>query len=184
MKVRRLLVATTLLAACAGAGAETSSVSPSGFLIKFDVPMEAEPARIWRAFTELPRWWNPAHSWSGKPGSMQLDLRPVGCWCESWTDADHAPAGAVHGTVLLMLPGKVLRFAAWLGPLQGLAVNGVLTFATGQKEGKTGMSVSYRVSGNADAALDKLAPAVETVIAEQMKRLKAYVETGSPEAAK
>ena len=106
--------------------------------MKFDVPMEAEPAQVWPAFGELPRWWNPAHSWSRNTANLHLDLRPGSCWCERWGDAAGVAGGAVHGTVLPVQPGPVLRFAAQFGPLQALAVNGVLTFATAQKDDKGG----------------------------------------------
>jgi hypothetical protein len=37
------------------------------------------------------------------------------------------------------------------------------------------------VAGGADAGLDKLAGPVDEVIGEQVKRLKAFIETGNPE---
>ena len=39
--------------------------------------------------------------------------------------------------------------------------------------------MTYRVAGGAEAGLDKFAPAVDGVIGEQFKRLKALIETGS-----
>jgi hypothetical protein len=108
---------------------------------------------------------------------MSLDATAGGCWCERWGNAQ----SAMHGRVLLALPGSVLRLQAWLGPLQEMPVSGVLTFGTAKRDGQTRLRVSYRVAGAADAGLDKLATPVDEVIGEQVKRLKAFIETGNPE---
>ena len=79
------------------------------------------------------------------------------------------------------MPGTVLRMQAWLGPLQEMPVAGVLTFGTAKRDGETRLCVSYRVAGGADAGLDKLATPVDEVIGDQVKRLKAFIETGKPE---
>ena len=73
------------------------------------------------------------------------------------------------------------RYQAWLGPLQEIPNAGVLTLATARRDGATRLRVTYRVAGAPEANLDKLAPAVDGVIAEQVKRLKAFIETGKPD---
>ena len=78
-------------------------------------------------------------------------------------------------------PGSALRLQAWLGPLQALPVAGVLTFGTAHRDGATRLRVTYRVAGLPEDGLDKLANAVDAVLAEQVRRLKAYIETGKPE---
>lgn len=171
------LAASLLWATCAPARADLSEVTPSGFTSSFALVVEAEPQKVWQAFTQLPQWWNSAHSWSGKASNMSLDPQAGGCWCEQWAGG----ASAMHGRVLLALPGSALRLQAWLGPLQELPVAGVLTFGTARRDGATRMRVSYRVAGAPEAGLDKLAPAVDAVLAEQVKRLKAYIETGKPD---
>ena len=40
----------------------------------------------------------------------------------------------------------------------------------------------YKVAGNADSGLDKLAPAVDKVINEQVTRLASLIETGKPDS--
>jgi len=86
-----------------------------------------------------------------------------------------------HGQVLMVQPGRVIRLRADLGPLQDLAVNGVLTIVTSAQDGKTFLRLTYRVAGSADAGLEKLAPAVDQVLAEQYRRLKTMAETGKPD---
>jgi hypothetical protein len=105
---------------------------------------------------------------------MSLDLQAGGCWCERWGDGQSVQ----HGSVILVQPGRVIRLAAALGPLQELATSGVLTIVTTAQDGKTFLRMTYRVAGNADAGLEKLAPVVDQVIGTQYRRLKALAETG------
>jgi uncharacterized protein YndB with AHSA1/START domain len=174
----RLLISVLALACSLPiARAETSQVSASGFISSFREEVKASPDDAWKAIVQLPRWWNDSHTWSGKAANMSLDLQAGGCWCERWGDGQ----SVMHGQVAMVQPGRVVRLFANLGPLQELATNGVLTIVTSAQEGKTFLRLSYRVSGHADAALDKLAPAVDRVLAEQFRRLKTMVETGKPD---
>ena len=171
-------VTACLLAAMSwSAHAETSEVSPSGFTITYAVVVDSEPQKVWQAFTQLPQWWNSAHTWSGQAANLSLDATAGGCWCERWGNG----ASAVHGRVLWVVPGSVLRLQAWLGPLQEMPVAGVLSFGTARRDGATRLRVTYRVAGAPEAGLDKLATAVDGVIGEQVKRLKAFIETGKPD---
>ncbi len=169
----------------APACAETSAVSATGFIVSHRDEIKATPAETWKAIVELPRWWNSAHTFSGQAANMSLDAQAGGCWCERWTDASGARHSAMHGQVAFVQSGRVLRLFAALGPLQDLAVSAVLNIVTsagtGTDAGKNFLRISYRVSGDASAALDKLAPAVDRVLAEQFKRLKALAETGQAE---
>ncbi len=171
------LVALGLACAAWAAHAETSNVSSSGFTVTHALVVTAEPEQVWLAFTQLPRWWKSTHTWSGDAANLSLDTQAGGCWCERWGNGQ----SATHGRVLLALPGSVLRLQAWLGPLQEMPVAGVLSFGTAKRDGTTRLHVSYRVAGGADAGLDKLATPVDEVIAEQVKRLKLFIETGKPE---
>jgi uncharacterized protein YndB with AHSA1/START domain len=180
MTMRRGLVAlgAALLAMAATAlRAETSNVSPSGFTITFAMTVESEPDKVYQAFTQLPKWWNKAHTWSGDAANLSLDAQAGGCFCERWGNG----ASVMHGRVLMAQPGAALRMHAWLGPLQEMPVQAVLTFGTARRDGATRLRVTYRVFGPADANLDKLAPAVDGVLGEQVKRLKSFIETGRPE---
>lgn len=172
---------TAALAACllagAAAHADVSEASASGFTITYAMVVDSDPQKVYQAFTQLPKWWNSAHTWSGQASNMSLDAQAGGCWCERWGDG----ASAVHGRVLMALPGSALRFQAGLGPLQEIPNAGVLTFGTARRDGATRLRVTYRVAGAPEANLDKLAPAVDGVIGEQVKRLKAFIETGKPE---
>jgi uncharacterized protein YndB with AHSA1/START domain len=108
---------------------------------------------------------------------MTLELRAGGCWCESWDGGQSVQ----HGQVLLAQPGRLIRLAAALGPLQELPARGVLTIVTSAQEGKTFLRMTYRVGGPPDIGLDKLAPVVDQVMGQQFRRLKSMIETGKAE---
>ena len=78
------ITAGLLAAATAPARAETSEVSPSGFTITHAVVVDSDPQKVWQAFTQLPSWWNSAHTWSGQAANLSLDATAGGCWCERW----------------------------------------------------------------------------------------------------
>ena len=178
MKITALCLAVVVVTCGVGtATADTSQISPSGFVVNFRDEVAVPPQDMWRAIAQLPRWWSGQHSYSGNAANMSIDLQAGGCWCERWGDGQSTQ----HGQVVLVQPGRVLRLNASLGPLQELAVNAVLTIVTSTQDGKHFLRLSYRVSGSAEASLDKLAAAVDGVMAVQFKRLKALAEKGSAE---
>ncbi len=155
------------------AAAATSEVSPTGFIVNLRYEVNATPHRLWEALGEPGKWWNPSHTWSGSAANLSLSRQASGCFCERW-----GANSVEHGRVVYAAEDSVLRLQGGLGPLQALAVDAMLTFAIAQKDGKTMLQVSYRVSGNASAGLQDLAGPVDGVIAEQARRLVAYAETG------
>lgn len=173
---RATTLAALALAAPLDAHADTSGVGPAGFVVTVERPVDAPPDALWRAITQLPQWWSSRHTWSGNAANLSVDLRPGGCWCETW-----AGGGALHGTVVFVAPGKMVRFYANLGPLQDRATAGVLTLSASPVEGRTVLKVLYRVSGPVDAGLGDLAPAVDRVLTEQAGRLVALAERGKVE---
>jgi uncharacterized protein YndB with AHSA1/START domain len=177
MKIPHLLAVLLAAAVALPAAAETSAVTATGFVSSFREEVRATPDQAWLAITQLPRWWSSEHTWSGQATNLSVDLAAGGCWCERWGDGQSVQ----HGRVLLVQPGRVLRFEASLGPLQELAARGVLTLVTAAQEGKTILRMTYRVVGPSDIGMDKLAPVVDQVMAAQYRRLKALAETGKPE---
>lgn len=172
-----------LVLATPAARADTTAVSGSGFTSSFRAQIKTAPAQAWATIVQLPRWWNPSHTYSGNAGNLSLDAQAGGCMCERWRDAAGAAHSVQHAQVVLAQEGRVLRLNGALGPLQDMAVVGVLTIVsamgTGAEAGQHFLRMTYRVAGGAEAGLDKLAPAVDAVIGEQFKRLKSMIETGS-----
>ncbi len=158
-----------LLCAAIPAAAATSDVSPSGFLVAHRAEVPAAPAAVFAAVTQVGKWWNSAHTYSGKSDNLSIDARAGGCFCERWGDNS-----IEHMRVLYVARDQALRMEGSLGPLQQMAVTGVLTFLVAPgADGKTVLSLGYRVRG-AEANLDKMAGPVDNMLGEQFARLVEY----------
>jgi len=173
-------VAFAALSAAGPAQAEVAASSPGGFLIQAEAEVATTPDQAWRALGQIDRWWNSEHTYSGDSRRMEVDLRAGGCWCERWGNGQSVE----HGRVLLIMERegvRTLRFDAPLGPLQDLAVNGVLTFTVAPHPNGAKITVTYRVAGDPALSLDRMAPLVDMVIVEQFGRLSRYSASGSPD---
>jgi uncharacterized protein YndB with AHSA1/START domain len=129
---------------------------------------------VWAALIDVGSWWNAEHTWSGNAKNLSLDPRPDGCFCEKLDKG----GGVRHLTVAYVAPEQILRLTGGLGPLQGLAVAGTMTWTLKGGAGATTVEVSYAVGGYRPGGFGELAPAVDGVVREQLLGLKALVETG------
>ena len=173
--MQKLLFAAALqLLLAFPAFAAVSGATPSGFLVTHKATVNAPPPKVFAAFPQVARWWNSEHTYSGNATALSLDPRAGGCFCERWNQDS-----IEHGRVLYVAQGKALRIEASLGPLQEMAVNGILHFALEAAGSETALTMTYRVRGSPDAALDKVAGVVDRVLGEQLQRLIRFVETGS-----
>ncbi|MGD9596968.1 MAG: SRPBCC domain-containing protein [Steroidobacteraceae bacterium] len=174
----RSLVAAALLAAVAmtradGACATVAESGAGGFTIVIEVDVAAPPEAAYRSFTVGPAlWWDPEHTYSGKADRLSLDARAGGCFCELMDGG-----GSVsHGTVLYADPGQMLRLSAALGPLQEMAVAGVLSFAFAPRPTGSHVTLTYRVAGAFTSDAVALAKLVDSVLTQQMNRYAAHVD--------
>jgi hypothetical protein len=90
--------------------------------------------------------------------------------------------GVEHARVVYVAPGRTLRLAGSLGPLQARGTAGSLTWSVAEREGKTVITWTYGVGGFVAGGFDRLAPAVDRVLGEQFERLRRYAETGRAKA--
>jgi len=155
--------------------ADVVQSAPDGGLIEHRFPIAAAPADAWQALVHPERWWPEDHTWSGSREHLRLDPVAGGCYCEQWD------AGSVeHARVIMALPGRLLRMRGSLGPLQDMAVTGVLTVALQAKEQGTEAVVTYRLSGDGSHKLDAFLPAVDKVIGQQFGAFAAFAGQGAP----
>jgi uncharacterized protein YndB with AHSA1/START domain len=166
MIARTAALAAALLPALAGA--EVKSASPEGFVIEQRYEVAAPAARVWEALMHPEEWWPSDHTWSGERRNLGISPYAGACFCERW-----AGGSAEHGRVIMVVPGSLLRLSATLGPLQEMAVTGVITVSLEEKEGATTVVVTHRVSGDASHKLDTLAPVVDAVNGQQFGALAA-----------
>jgi hypothetical protein len=164
------------------AKAEIVSAGPAGFALRHvaDTPNATAPA-VWAALTDIGKWWDPAHTFSGD--SRNLTLEPIvrGCLCEKLS----LYAGVEHARVVYAQPAKMLRLSGALGPLQEFAVTGSMTWQIEPAGGGSRITLTYNVGGYADRPLADWAPIVDEVIGVQLQRLARYIVTnGNPEPPK
>lgn len=163
------------------AHAEIVSAGPSGFSLRqtAETPNVAPPV-IWAALSDIAKWWDPEHTYSGD--SRNLTLEPIvrGCFCEKLG----LYAGIEHGTVVYAQPAKTLRINGALGPLQEFGITGAMTWQIEAAAGGSRITFTYNVGGFADRPLADWASIVDEVLGGQLQRLARYVTVGNPEPPK
>jgi uncharacterized protein YndB with AHSA1/START domain len=153
------------------ASAEVKHATADAFLIEQRLSIAAPASRVWESLLHPEDWWPSDHTWSGDRRNLSLSAQAGACFCERWT------GGSVeHGRVIMAMPETLLRLSAALGPLQEMGISGVITVTLEEKDGKTAVVVTHRVSGDAAHKLDALAPIVDQVNALQFGGLVAAAQ--------
>jgi hypothetical protein len=70
-----------------------------------------------------------------------------------------------------LAPGSEIRFDGALGPLQQMPVQGRMIWTIEASEGGSRITFDYQVFGHPAGGLTGIAPAVDSVIGEQLQRL-------------
>ena len=176
------MIRTALLAGLAfasgPAGAEVVETAGDRFVTRDTASVKATPLATWLTLTKPGEWWNSAHSWSGDAKNITLTPQGGGCFCERIPVGDSGNSSAMEGSarhaeVLQAFPMKVLRMSGGLGPLQGEPVSGILTITLKEVPGGTRIMWEYNVGGPMRYKIAEIAPAVDGVMSEQLKRLQA-----------
>ena len=141
---------------------EVKQSTPDAAVIEHRFQIAATPAEAWQSLVHPERWWPADHTWSGVPGNLGLVAEAGGCFCERW-DGNSAE----HARVIMSRPGQLLRLHGSLGPLQEMALTGVLTVTLAAKEGGTEAVVTYRLSGDPSHKLDGFIAVVDQVVGLQ-----------------
>ncbi len=166
--------------------AEVKPTNATSFASSHLAQVDATPDDLWKRLIAPKDWWNPSHSWSGSTSGFYIDAQAGGCFCELFQNKDakgqlKTEGSVEHMRVIHAQPGKVLRMQGALGPLQSEAVLGTLTIAIeampGGKVSK--VSFNYVVGGHTRFPPDKMAAAVDGVIAEQFTRFLAPFKKGA-----
>lgn len=164
-------LAALLVLVAAPASAEVVNASSNGFEVRETVPLVVPAEAAFQAFRELPSWWDPEHTYSGNSANLRLDLTPGGCFCER---IPKTGGGVEHMRVAYVEPGKHVVLTGSLGPLLYEATTGVMDVQIKSIAGGSQLVLDYKVAGFANGSGAKLAPAVDAVLAEQVKRLRTY----------
>ena len=154
------------------ASAEVKSAEDNGFSIAWTANVAAPPARVWASLGQISRWWNGDHSWSGDAANLSLTPVAGGCFCEK---LPKSKGSVEHLRVVFADPNRLLRLTGALGPLQSMALAGVMEWELKPNANGTELSLRYTVSGAIPGGGKGLAPAVDGVLGEQFKRLTGFV---------
>ena len=157
---------------------KVAATDDRGFAIAHSGEVKATPEIVWAQLVHPETWWNKDHSWSGDAANFSMTPVAGGCFCEKLPDAGFVE----HARIIFVAPSKMLRLSGALGPLQGEALTGTLTMTIkAGTSGATVVSFDYVVGGYSRFPLKEIAPAVDSVLAEQHRRLLKLVTTGKPE---
>ena len=171
--IRIVSAAVALACLTTPAAAEVVERSADHFVLRYESitegPMEDLPGVV----GDLPRWWDPAHTYSGKADNLSISPAVGACFCERLDD------GSVfeHGRVQAWDAGTGVLLHAALGPLNGKTTQA--DWSIGWTGGQPGVRVvmTYVVRGD---GLEAYADAVDGVMQTQFDRMIRYLEYGEP----
>lgn len=158
------------------ASAEVVSTSPNSFAIRHSVQLTVPTEQAFAAIGEMPRWWSKDHTYSGNNANLSLALRSGGCFCETLEKG----GGVEHMRVVLVQPGERVVMTGALGPLLYEGVTGVMDLKVERLAVGSRVTMDYRAVGFANGGADKLAPLVDKVLSEQLRRYREYVAQKRP----
>lgn len=166
--LRSALIALSLCVWMNAASAEVKESGETYFTVENTSQIPFGANAVWDELVHPERWWASSHTWSGDSKNLSLNLSPGGGWDEALPDGGFVR----HMSVIYCQPGRTLKLSGTLGPLQDHALQGIMIFSlTEGGDGITTLTATYKVSGHFPGGLDKLAPAVNQVLSEQLKRL-------------
>lgn len=167
----RPLLLAVIGSLAAPASTEVLSSSANGFAIRHSVQLTVPPDRAFAAIGEMPRWWSKDHTYSGDSANLSISLRGGACFCETLPEG----GGVEHMRVTMVQPGQRVVMIGALGPLLYEAVAGVMDLKIERIAGGSRVTMDYRAAGFANGGANKLAPLVDKVLGEQLRRYRAHV---------
>lgn len=171
--MRNLILSLALLAATPAA-AEVVHADSHGFEVRQAVQLVIPANEAMTAFARVAGYWPKDHTYSGDSANLSLDARPGGCFCERFPKG----GGIEHLRVTYLDPGTDLILTGALGPLLHEAVNGVMTVHVERIAGGSRLTLIYRAAGFANGGADKFAGQVDAMLADTLKRYRAFAAGG------
>jgi hypothetical protein len=166
----RSLLALPILFIATPASAAVLSAGENGFEVQQTVNLVVAQPEAYNAFGRVGQWWNSEHTYSGDARRMSLQLRPGGCFCEPLDNG----GGIEHMRVTFVQPGERILLTGSLGPLLYEATTGVMDVKFERIAGGSRITMNYRASGFAKGGAAAMAPLVDQVLGDQMKRYRVY----------
>ena len=171
---RILLAGVTLGMFAVPLRAEVVDSSAHGFTVRSTVIVQGPPKQAYERFVrEVGKWWDSNHTYTGESSNLSIDAQLGGSFSEK------LPGGGFveHMRVVYADPGKILRMVGGLGPLQELGAAGAMTISFAEIQTSTEVTMTYAVGGYMKQGLGSLAAIVNSVLALQLNRYKAHVDS-------
>lgn len=171
MPFHKSLASCLIMFFATAAHADVVEAGPDHFVLRQEAASSLSPDEMWERLINPAIWWHPDHTYSGSAAHLSLDVQAGGLWKEEWQ------AGSVtHGEVIFVNPGVQLRLDAPFGPLQAIGAKTIWTI-TISADGDGSKVVFDEIShGVPSSKLDELAPAVDFVKTEAIRRLTSVEE--------
>ena len=173
--MRTILVGLVLLTS-SPAAAEVVSAGEHGFEIQQTVNLVLPQPKAFEAFGKVGQWWGKAHTYSGDSARMSMQVRPGGCFCETLDGG----GGIEHMRVTFVQPGERIVLTGSLGPLLYEATSGVMDVKVERIAGGSRVTMNYRAAGFAKGGAAAMAPLVDQVLGDQLKRYRVFAAGGAP----
>lgn len=154
----------------APAAAAVLSADDHGFEIQNSVNLVVPQELAYASFGQIGQWWNKEHTYSGDSTRMSLQMRPGGCFCEPLDNG----GGIEHMRVTYLQPGERIVMTGSLGPLLYEATSGVMDVKIERIAGGSRVTMNYKAAGFAKGGAAAMAPLVDQVLADQLKRYRVY----------
>ena len=167
------LIALSMMASPAGAA--VVAAGDHGFEVQHSVNLVVPQPEAFAAFGQVGQWWSGEHTYSGDAKRMSLQMRPGGCFCEPLDGG----GGIEHMRVSYLQPGERIVLTGSLGPLLYEATTGVMDVKVERIAGGSRVTMNYRAAGFAKGGAAAMAPLVDQVLGEQMKRYRVFA-AGAP----
>ena len=176
MKISSAFAILILMLSPSLARTEVADSSANGFTLKSTIAISAAPDEVYRLLVHnVGDWWDSAHTYSGDAHNLSIEEKPMGCFCEKLANR----GGVRHMEVVHFAPGKTLAMTGALGPLQNIAAAGNMRIDLSAAPGGTKLDLTYAVIGYTPKGMNTWAAPVDSVLAAQFVRLKAYAEGGA-----
>lgn len=148
------------------ASADVVSSSDTHFVLRHEAVSSLAADELWQRLVQPAAWWHPDHTYSGSSDNLSLEPVAGGVWKEEWEGGS-----VVHGTVIYVREGRVLRMNAPFGPLQELGAYTIWTITVSPDGNGSRVVFDEVSSGPPSANLPELAEAVDFVKTEAIGRL-------------
>lgn len=167
MRVSPLIVLSMM---ASPATAAVVAADDHGFEVQHSVNLVVPQAHAFASFGQVGQWWDNRHTYSGDGKRMSLQMRAGGCFCEPLDGG----GGIEHMRVTYVQPGERVVLTGSLGPLLFEATAGVMDVKVEPIAGGSRVTMNYRAAGFAKGGAAAMAPLVDQVLGEQMKRFRVY----------